>query len=134
MEIGAPARAAMKSRTMIEVAVPVEVPMPVIDESRTVGNISVVVVDDVVVVPVGIPVVPSPAKAGVETHPKAQPKRNPRTDGVEPAIGDPARIDYQRRPIDNPGIVYRHVNDLWICRLNDDCLPLSYDLFLRCAL
>jgi len=77
MELGAPARAAMKSRPTIEVPTPAEVPMsaevamPVIDESPTVGNIGVVVVDDVVAVPIGIPVVPSPAEAGVETYPKA---------------------------------------------------------------
>jgi hypothetical protein len=40
-------------------------------ESPTVGNIGIVVVDDAVAVPIGVPVVPSPAEAAEDADPKA---------------------------------------------------------------
>jgi hypothetical protein len=60
----------MKSRSTIEAPMS-EAPMSVINESPTVGNIGIVVEDDVVAVPVGIPVVPPPTEAGVKADPKA---------------------------------------------------------------
>ena len=50
----------------------------VIGEDSAVGNISVVVVNDIVVMPVRSPMVPTPAKSAKKADSKAEAKRNSR--------------------------------------------------------
>ena len=95
-----------------------------IGEDSAVGNVAVVVEGDAVVMPVISPVVPAPAKAAEEANTKAETKRNSRSGKVQPWIPIPARPNSEGLSIHEPGIVFRHVNDLRISRLDYDRLPL----------
>lgn len=98
------------------------------------GNVPVVVVSDVVVMPVISPVVPPPPEPAKEPDSEAQAKCNPGSGKEQTGIGIPAWPDHNRRSIDQPGIVFRHINDLRIGRFDDNGLPLLGYGFLRCAI
>src|SRR6266852_2379019 len=116
--------AALKSAsTMIEVCVRV-IEGVVIGEDSAVGNVAVVAESDAVVMPIISPVVPSPAKAAKEADAKAETKPNSRSGKVQSRIPIPSRPDPDRLSIHEPGIVFRHVNDLRISRLDHDRLAL----------
>ena len=116
---------AMKSAGVIEVVA--------IDEDSTVGLVGVVVVDNTSVTPVGIPVVPAPAKAAEIADSEAEAKSNSRSGKIESWIRIPAWPDSDRLSIHEPGIIFRHVNDLRIGRLDHNCLSLLGHVLLRCA-
>src|ERR1700676_5331858 len=124
--------AAVKSASAMKSSGAIEGVM--VDEDSTVGDISVVVVDDSVVMPVISPVVPAPAESTIEADSKAEAKCNSRTAKVESGIRIPSRPDPDRSSIHEPGIILRHVDNLRVCRLDHDGLPLLAHLFLRCAL
>ena len=63
---------------MIEVPVRAVVGV-VIDENSAAGNVGVVVVRDMAVIPVRSPVVPAPPEAAEEADAKAQAERNPQS-------------------------------------------------------
>ncbi len=96
----------------------------VVEESSAVRFKVVVIKDDIVVMPVRSPVVPSPAKAAKETNAKTQAKLNSWSGQEQSGIFIPAWPDSNRRSIDKPGIVFRHVNDLWIGWFDHNCLSL----------
>src|SRR5260370_7395025 len=78
----------MKSASMIEVGTPA-IEGVVIGEDSTVGYVSVVVINDIVVMPVRSPLVPSPTKPAEITNSKAQPKRNSTTAKPQPCLSTP---------------------------------------------
>src|SRR5258708_17526878 len=96
----------MKSACTIEIIA--------VDENSAVGDVSVVVVNDAVVMPIVSPVVPAPAISTKEADPKPKAKRNSRASEIKAWIGIPARPDSDGRSIDEPRIVFRHVNNLRI--------------------
>src|SRR5450631_910842 len=105
-----------------------------IDENSAVGNIGVMLEHDPVVMPVISPVVPAPAKPSKVANSEAQAKRNSWAIKKQPRIPIPAGPDPDRLSIDEPGIIFRHVNNLRVRGLDDNGLPLLAYVFLRCAL
>src|SRR3984893_4641316 len=114
----------MKSLGTIEIFVSREKAVSAGDRV-TVRNISVVVVNHRSVIPVGPPVVPPPSVATEVPESKAYAKCNSRAVKVESRVGIPDRPDCYRRPVDQPGIVLRHVDNIRVCRLNSDRLAVS---------
>src|SRR5258708_12760867 len=113
--------------------------MPVIEaiaarEDPTVGDIPVVVEQDVMTAPVESPVVPSPAKATEvpDSKTKTETYNGPRIEDARNRI--PPRPRNQRGSVHQPGIVLRNVHDLGIRGFNDDGLPLRCYRFLRLLL
>src|SRR5258708_39334099 len=76
---------AMKSASVIEIIT--------IDEDSAVGDVRVVVENDSVVVPVGSPVSPAPAKPSKEANPKAKTKCNSRAADLQSSVRIPAWPD-----------------------------------------
>src|ERR1700726_2204932 len=95
-----------------------------IHERRAMGMVAVMVVCQVVPAPISSPVVPPPAKAREDTDANSQTERNPWAIDEQAGNLAPTRIERKRCTVDNPRIVFRHVNDLRVCRFNHDCLCL----------
>ena len=119
----------MKSATMIRVRA-LAVERVVISEDSAVGHISVVVINDIVVMPVGSPMVPSPTKPAKIADSKAEAPRDSRALKEQPWIPIPARPNPDRLSIRKPGIILRHVNDLRVGGFDHNGLPLIAHLFL----
>src|SRR5882724_2621166 len=116
-------RAAMEARAIVESwAAAVEV--VAIGEGAAVRDVSVVVEVHSPVAPIGVPVVPSPTESAEEADPPTESERNPRADGPEAGVPVPAWVSDQRRTIDRPRVVFGHVDDLGVCRLDHDRLAL----------
>src|SRR6267378_8560783 len=124
------ARAAMKVRATVE-SWTAAVEVVAIDEGAAVRDVSVVVEVHPPVVPIGVPVVPSPTESAEEADPPTESERNPRADSIEAGVPEPAWVSDQRRTIDRPRVVFGHVDDLGVCRLDHDRLALRGDVFLR---
>src|SRR5207253_9244118 len=107
------------------------VEMVVADEGAAVRDIPVVVEHHAVAAPVGVPVVPSPAESTVEADPETDSERNSRAGGVQAGVPEPAGVCDERRAVDQPRIVGRHVDHLGVCGLDHDRLTLRDDVFLR---
>src|SRR6266852_7362324 len=115
--------AALKSAPTMKFATMIEVPARVIEgvvigEDSAVGYVGVVVEHDSVAMPIISPVVPAPAIAAKEADAKAQAKRNSRSGKVQPWIPIPAWPDPDWLSIHEPGVIFRHVNNLRIGRLD----------------
>src|SRR5271167_1869716 len=106
----------------------------VITEFPAVRDVRVIAVNHAVSVPIRTPAVPPPAEATVQTDANSEAEPDPRPIVVEARNSNPAWIIGEGIPVDDPGIVFRHINDLWICRLNDDRIPVGGDGFLLSAL
>src|SRR6202158_4239412 len=103
-----------------------------IDESLAVGDVPVMVVYHVVVVPIGSPVMPAPAKASEDANSKAERNPWPLDEGARNP--DTSWIEREGVPVDAPRIIFRHVNDFRVCWFNHDRLSLGRDGFLLRAL
>ena len=123
----------MKSATMIAVRA-LAIEGVVIGEDSAVRDVSVVVINDIVVMPVRSPVVPSPTKSAKIADSKAQPKRDSRTLKEQSRIPIPAWPHPDGFSIRKPWIIFRHVNNLRVGRFDHNGLPLIAHVFLRCAL
>src|SRR5271154_217789 len=106
----------------------------VITEFPAVRDVRVIAVNQAVSVPIRTPVVPPPAEATVETDANSNAEPDPRPIVVEARNSNPTRVVGERITVDYPGIVFRHINDLWICWLNDDRTTVGADGFLLGAL
>src|SRR5271155_4843309 len=106
----------------------------VIAELPAVRGIRVIVVGQAVSVPIRSPAVPTPAEATEKTDTNSQAEIDPRPIEVEARNANPTRIEGKGITVDDPGIVFRHINDLRICRFNYDRISLVRDGFLRRAL
>src|SRR5580704_12272882 len=92
----------------------------VMAELSAVRDIRVIAVSQVVFVPIRTPVVPSPAEAAVEADTNSEPEPDPRPIVVEPWNANPGGVVGERVAVDDPGIVFRNINDLWVGRFNCD--------------
>src|SRR5258708_13329250 len=108
-------------------------PMPAI-ERLTVGNESVVIVDNGSVAPIASPAMPPPTETSEESDPETHPERNAGAFNVQPGIRVPPRPHDHRRAVNNPWIVCGNVNDFRVCRFNGDCLFFGLYLHLFVAL
>ena len=106
----------------------------VISEDSAVGYVSVVVINDIVVMPVRSPVVPSPTKPAEIANSKAQPKRDSRAAKKQSRIRIPAGPDSDGLSIHEPRVIFWNINNLRIGGLDHDGLPLLAHVFLRCTL
>ena len=95
----------------------------VIAELSAVRDVRVIAVNQAVSMPIRTPAVPPPAETTVETDANSEAEPGPRPIVVEVRDSNPTRVAGERITVDYPGIVFRHVNDLWICRFNDDRQP-----------
>src|SRR5882757_3940649 len=102
----------------------------VIDEGRAVGDVPVVVVIQLVMVPVSSPMVPTPTKAAENSDADSDAEENSRPD-EHVRTSDPTRIERERVSVDIPRIVFRHINDVGISGRNRDSLPLARHILLR---
>src|SRR6202521_3841336 len=123
----------MKSASMIEVRA-LAIEGVVISEDSAVGYVSVVVVNDIVVMPVRSPVVPAPAKSAKIADSKAEAKRDSRAVKEQSRIRIPTWPNPDGLSIRKPRIILRHVNNLRVGRFDHNGLPLIAHVFLRCAL
>src|ERR1700674_4967501 len=76
----------------------------VISEDSAVGYVSVVVINDIVVMPVRSPVVPSPTKPAKIANSKAEAKRDSRAGKKQSRLRIPARPDTDRLSIHEPWV------------------------------
>ncbi len=102
-------------------------------EGVTVGDVGLVVVDHPSVVPVEPPVVHPPSDAGEEADADACSEVEVRPFIEDSRNSDPAWIGRQRRAVHEPRVVSRHVNELWVYRLDHDRLALRRHGLLGCA-
>src|SRR6266849_652282 len=119
----------MKSASMIEVGTPA-IEGVVIGEDSTVGYVSVVVINDIVVMPVRSPVVPSPTKPAEITNSKAQPKRNSRAAKVQSWIRIPTWPNPDGLSVHEPRVILRNVNNLRVGRFDHNGLSLRRHVLL----
>ena len=108
--------------------------MVAVNNGCAVGDVGVVVVDHVMVMPVASPMVPAPGETGKEADPEAYGKTNSRPGGVESRIPIPTWPSHDRWSIDNPRIVRGYVDHFRLCGLNDDRLGLRLHFHLLIAL
>jgi hypothetical protein len=99
-------------------------------ESRTVRQVSLMVVHHIVSVPVSSPVVPTPAKPAKDTNPNSQAERNPWAIDIETRNPEPPRVIGERGPVHDPRIVFGYVNNFRVRRCNCDRLTIRCDRFL----
>src|SRR6266849_10621677 len=109
---------ALKSATMIEVRASA-IEGVVIGEDSAVGYVSVVVVNDIVVMPVRSPLVPATAQPAKIADSKAQPKPNSRALKEQSRIPIPTWPNPDGLSIRKPGIILRHVNNLRVGGFDD---------------
>src|SRR5216684_6731271 len=101
-----------------------------IAEIPAVGDVRLMVVNQAVAVPIRSPAVPPPAEATEETDTYSQAEPDPRPIEEEARNPNPTRIERERITVDDPGIVFRHINDLRICWFNHDRISLGRDRLL----
>src|SRR5271157_1474975 len=107
--------------------------MIAIVESSAPRGVPVVVMLYPLVVPIASPVVPPPPIAVIESDSVPGTKRNVGSRVPDSRIRIPSRPSHDHRvPIDDPGVVGRHVDNLRVRRLNNDRFVLGlYHLLLR---
>src|SRR5258708_32899630 len=93
-------RAVAEIRPAIIDAAPAAIECFMIEKSSAVGFKVVVIKTDIVVMPVRVPVVPSPTKAAKETNAKTQAESNSRRRPVQAGVPVPAGPHSNRRSID----------------------------------
>src|SRR5579864_3251909 len=103
-------------------------------ERLTVRNECVVIEHNRSVPPIASPAVRSPSETSEQSDREAHTDRNAGARNVQPGIWVPAGPHDHRRTIHDPGIVCRNVNDLRVCRFNDDGRTFSDYLYLFIAL
>src|SRR5579859_312557 len=123
-----------KIRPSIIKAAPSAIECLMVEKSSAVRFKVVVVKTDIVVTPVRVPVVPSPAKTTKEADAKTQAETNSRRCPVQTWIPVPTGPHSNRRSIHQPRIVFRYVNDLWIDWFNHNRRSLLRYFFLRCRI
>src|SRR4029077_4209338 len=90
-------------------------------EGGTVGKVGVMVKPHRAPMPIGVPVVPTPAKA------REEPDANPYTEidsGGVPNDPHPTGVERDWRTVDHPAIIFRHVHHIGPCRLDHARLPV----------
>src|SRR5579864_6616112 len=113
----------MKSASRVEVLA--------ICENSAVRYVTVMIEKDVVVMPVESPVTPSPPESAKEANSKTESPRQDRAFHVQSGIPIPIRPHRKRLSIDQPRVVFRHVDNLRISGLDHNGLARLADFFLR---
>src|ERR1700739_3288511 len=103
-------------------------------ERPTVRNECVVIEDHGSVTPIASPAMRSPSKTSEQSDRDAGTERNARARNVQPGIWVPSRPDEHRRAVDDPWIVCRNVDDLRLCRFDDDRRAFRHHFHLVIAL
>src|ERR1700691_5794688 len=93
-------------------------------KGSTVADVGAVVEHHGPVVPIESPVMPSPAKAAEEANSKTNTEREIWAAEPDSWIWIPSWPRYNRAAVNQPGIVTRNINDIWISRFNDNRLSL----------
>src|ERR1700693_489503 len=105
-----------------------------IGENSAMGYITMMVEHhSMTTMPVVPPVSPAPAESAKKADSKAEPKRDSRAANVQSRIRIPSWPDSNGRSIHEPRVIFRHVNDIRIGRLDHNGLTLLAHLFLRCV-
>ena len=81
-------------------------------------------------VPVESPVTPTPTKSAEEANAKSDTKRKAWAAPKDSGHRVPARVGNDRRSIDEPRIISRDVDDLWVGGFNNDGVALRAYLLL----
>src|ERR1700675_2344902 len=119
----------MKSASMIAVRARA-IEGVVISEDSAVRNVSVMVINDIVVMPVRPPMVPAPAEPAKIADSKAEPKRDSRAVEEQSWIRIPTWPNPDGLSKTNPGIILRHINNLRVGGFDHNGLPLIAYVFL----
>ena len=104
------------------------VPRVAVLECGTAGNVRAMVKPYRMPVPIGVPVVPAPAKA------REKPDADAYTEVHPGGVGNDARptgVKHHRRTVDDPRVILRHVHDIGACRFDHDRLPVVRHGLLR---
>src|SRR4029077_4712070 len=101
-----------------------------VGKGSAVRNIGVVVIGDSPVVPIGSPVMPSPAKATEVSDSKTQPEREVRAAIPNSRIRIPSRPCDHGTSVNQPWIISGNIDHFGIRRFNNDCLSLGRYLLL----
>jgi hypothetical protein len=81
-------------------------------------------------VPIGPPVVPPPAVPGEHADSNSQAERDSRSIDVGVRNPDPAWIHPEPVSVGIPGIIFRYVNEIRVCRLDHETLSVGRDVLL----
>jgi hypothetical protein len=117
-------RTAAKIRPAIVEAAAAAIERIVVEKCSAVGFKVMVIEKNVVVAPVRVPVVPSPAESAKEANTKTQAESNAGAGKKQSRIVIPAWPHSYGRSIHKPGVILWNVNDLGVSGLNHNCLPL----------
>src|SRR5580693_7838820 len=128
----AAARSRMPARSS-KVAVSLITATPAV-ERLTVGNESVVIVDNGSVAPIASPAMPTPTETSDESDRETDSEGNAGSRNVQARIRVPPRPHDHRRSVHDPRIVCRNVNDFGGRGFNNDCLFFGLYLHLFGAL
>ena len=101
-----------------------------IAELPAVGQVWVIAVNQAVPMPIRSPAVPPPAEAIEETDTNSHAELDPRSIEVEAWNLKPIGVDSEGIAVNDPGIVFRYVNDLRIRWFNYDRVSVGRDGFL----
>ncbi|MDQ1409745.1 MAG: hypothetical protein QOJ41_1480, partial [Acidobacteriaceae bacterium] len=73
---------------------------------------------------------PAPAKSSKEADPEPDPESNPHSGQKDAWLGIPAGICDDWLAVHEPWVIFGHVNNFGVGRLNDDGVALSRHFFL----
>src|SRR5882672_3903463 len=125
--------APVKPVFVVEIGV-AAVEVVVIHDRAAVGDISAVIEHRVMAVPVVSPVIPAPAKPAEEADSKSSTEVESWAAKKDSGHRIPTWVRHNRIPIHEPRIVGWHVNNVRVCRLNDDRVSLSRYVLLFIAI
>ena len=104
--------------------------VPVVERGAS-GVVPVVVMNYVSVVPIRSPVIPTPSIATEETDSKTYAEREVGAAIPDSRIGVPSGPRHDGVSVNQPWIIRRDIDDLWVSRLNDDRRALRLNGLLR---
>jgi len=97
---------------------------PIVTEVVAVGDPFVMIEECSTAMPVVVPVMPAPPKSSEEADTKSNAKGKAGAAPENPRLRIPTRVGNDRRPVDEPGVVGRDVDDLRVGGFDDDCVAL----------
>src|ERR1700681_4550231 len=104
-----------------------------IDDCSAMGDVGVVIVNHRAAVPIVSPMTPAPTISSEKPEPESDAKSNAHSGQENPRLGIPSGICDDRRTVDEPRIVLRHVDHFGIGWFDDDGVALGRYLLLFIA-
>ena len=98
----------------------------VVDKRVRMGDVGVVIENQCSTPPVESPMMPAPSKSTEEADRESECESETRSCQIESGIGIPAGPDRHDRPVNQPGIILRYINDVGFGWFNDDRLSLAF--------